>query len=81
MGKSYFHYQHNHNGWDRLPKTTFFKWQDKKKYQMLSNNNDQFISSSDVKQLDFLSDKVFVHSSERLVEKTRMYLRALKGMR
>ncbi|GAB1763132.1 MULTISPECIES: hypothetical protein [Bacillaceae] len=78
MGKSYFHYQHNHNGWDRLPKTTFFKWQDKKKYQMLSNNNDQFISSSSVKQLDFLSDKVFVHSSERLVEKNENVLTSFK---
>lgn len=78
MGKSYFHYQYNHNRWDRLPKTTFFKWQDKKKYQMLSNNNDQFISSSSVKQLDFLSDKVFVHSSERLVEKNDNVLTSFK---
>ncbi|MEK4822801.1 hypothetical protein [Priestia sp. FSL R5-0680] len=67
MGKSYFHYRSDHNRWDRLPKAPLFKWHDKKKYQLLSNNSVQLVPSNSVKKLDLLNDKSFGHSSQKLI--------------
>ncbi|WP_404932117.1 hypothetical protein [Priestia megaterium] len=70
MGKPYFHYLSDNNGDYRLPKATFFKRYDKKKYQLLSdNNNAQFISANRVKKVHFLKDKPFEHSSQVSIRK------------
>ncbi|MED4268260.1 hypothetical protein [Priestia megaterium] len=65
MGKPYFHYRSDNNEDYRLPKATFFKRHDKKKYQLLSgNNNAQFISSNRIKKVHLLSDKPLEHPSQ-----------------
>jgi putative serine/threonine protein kinase len=70
MGKPYFHYRSDNNEDYRLPKATFFKRYDKKKYQLLSgNNNAQFVSSNRVKKVHLLSNKPIEHSSQIPIRK------------
>lgn len=68
MGKSYFHYLSDHNGDYKLSKAAFFKRYDKKKYQLVSgNNNAQFILSNSIRKINLLSDKTFEHPSQKLI--------------
>ncbi|MGC3792204.1 hypothetical protein [Priestia aryabhattai] len=68
MGKPYFHYHDDHDEDYRLRKSAFFKRYAKKKYQFLSGkSSDQFVLSNSIKKIDLLNDKIFGHSSQKLI--------------
>ncbi|WP_412762328.1 hypothetical protein [Priestia megaterium] len=79
MGKPYFHYRNDYKEDYRLPKAAFFKRYDKKKYQLLSgNNNAQFVLFNSIKKIDLLNDKTFGHSAQKLIGEKENVLMGFK---